>query len=316
MFAARCRGIVKSAYFQHTITGVIIFAGILVGLQSYEGVVLRYGTLLDILDWLVLSIFVAEVAIKMAAHGRRPYRYFLEPWNIFDFTIVAICLLPVQSQFVAVFRLARILRVMRLVSAVPRLQMLVGALLTSIPSIGYIAGLLGLLFYVYAVIGTNLFGVHDPVNFGTLHIALVTLFRIVTLDNWTDVMYLEMYGTPTPHDSPELVAAASLGLVVGVPIYFISFIMIGSMIILNLFIGVIMTAMNEMQDKQTAADLKKRKAATKIITMQDQSEDLVNEIQALEAQLKLIRMLYPDAERSEHDASQSKYQGKNRRPTI
>lgn len=119
-----------------------MLAGILVGLETYDGIVASYGSIINVLDKLILGVFILEIVIKMGAHGGKPLDYFKDPWNIFDFTIVVVCLLPVQGQFVAVLRLARILRVLKLVTAVPKLQILVGALLKSIPSMFYVSILL------------------------------------------------------------------------------------------------------------------------------------------------------------------------------
>ena len=137
--SAFCKRIAEANWFSFFIFGVIIMAGVVVGLQTYKELEQEYHTLLSSLDTIILSIFVLEVLIKIIAEGKTPWRYFRDPWNIFDFTIVAVCLMPIQNNdFVAVLRLARVLRVMKLVSAIPRLQILVGAVIKSIPSIGYV----------------------------------------------------------------------------------------------------------------------------------------------------------------------------------
>ena len=132
----------------------------------------RHGTLLLGLDKFILGVFIVEALLKMAAHGRQPWRYFADGWNVFDFLIVVLCLLPVGGPFAAVLRLARALRLLRLVSALPKLQLLVGALLKSLSAMGYVSLLLALLFYIYAVAGIHLFGAHDPKHFGSLRAAL------------------------------------------------------------------------------------------------------------------------------------------------
>ena len=116
------------------------------------------------------------------------------PLERFDFVIVAICLMPVNATYAAVLRLLRVLRVLKLVRALPRLQILVSALLKSIPSMGYVAILLFLVFYVYACAAVFIFGANDPVHFGHLPLAMLSLFRVVTGEDWTDVMYIAMYG--------------------------------------------------------------------------------------------------------------------------
>lgn len=223
------RRIVDSKAFHHGILAVILLAGVLAGLETSEAVMERHGALLRGLDLAVLAVFLAEVALKMAACGRRPWRYFADPWNVFDFSIVAICCLPLESQFSAVFRLVRGLRLLRLVTALPRLQLLVGALLKSLGAMGYVGLLLALMFYVYGVAGVHLFGQAAPQLFGTLPRALLSLFQVITLDNWSDLL-----SAVQPAGNARAI------------LYFASFILLGTMIMLNLFIGIIMNSMADM----------------------------------------------------------------------
>jgi voltage-gated sodium channel len=242
--------IVQSARFQNFITGVILFAAVLVGLETDAHIVARYGALLHALDQIVLGIFVVELVVKLAAEGKKPYRFFLDPWNVFDFLIVSIVFLPIQSQYVTVLRLARLLRVLRLIRAIPRLQVLVSALLKSIPSMGYVSLLLLLVFYVYGVAAVFLFGQNDPFRFGSLPVALVTLFQVATAEDWSTTLYTQMYGCANAgYDGREALCVASSAKPVLAPLYFISFILIGTMVILNLFIGVIMNSMAEAQSE-------------------------------------------------------------------
>jgi voltage-gated sodium channel len=218
--------IVQHAWFQRIIVAMILLAGVLAGLETNAALVAQHGALLHTLDWIVLGVFVVEAALKLTAQRGR---YFSDGWNVFDFTIVVLCLLPIQSQFAVVLRLVRALRLLRLVTALPKLQLLVGALLKSISSMGYVSLLLGLMFYIYAVAGVHLFSVHDAEHFGSLSVALLALFQIITLDNWSD-----LFGAVSPH--APLTAT----------LYFVSFILLGTMIMLNLFIGVITNSMAEM----------------------------------------------------------------------
>ena len=248
--SALCKSIVSSNGFQHFVTSVIVLAAVLVGIETYPSMIQRHGSLLHALDRVVLAIFVLEIVLKMAAEGSRPWRYFRDPWNVFDFAIVAAAFLPMGAQYVTVLRLARLLRVLRLIHALPRLQILVGALLKSVPSMGYVSLLLLLVFYVYAVAGVLLFGPNDPFRFGTLPVALVTLFQVATAEDWSTTLYTQMYGcTSHGYDGREALCTSPAAFPVIAPIYFISFILIGTMIILNLFIGVIMNGMAEAQDE-------------------------------------------------------------------
>lgn len=223
---AAAQTIIQHAWFHRLIVVMIALAGVLAGLETNAAIVAGHGPLLHALDWLVLAIFIVEAVLKLTAMGAR---YFRDGWNVFDFLIVVLCLLPMNSQFAVVLRLIRSLRLLRLVTALPKLQLLVGALLKSISSMGYVSLLLGLMFYIYAVAGVHLFGQHDAAHFGSLPVALLTLFQIITLDNWSD-----LFSAVSPH----VPLTATL--------YFVSFILLGTMIMLNLFIGVITNSMAEM----------------------------------------------------------------------
>lgn len=242
--------ITTSTWFTSFIVGVIIFAGILVGVETFPGNMAKHGDLLHGLDKIVLGIFTLEVALKILAEKTRPWRYFKDGWNLFDFTIVAVCFLPLGGSYVAVLRMFRLLRVIRLVTVVPKLQLLVTALLRSLPSMFYVCLLLFLLFYVYAVIGVMLFSGNDPVHFGDLWTSFLSLFRIVTLEDWTDIMYLQMYGSDVYQGFNQSVtglATAPRAMPLISVTYFVSFVLIGTMVMLNLIIGVIINGMDDAQ---------------------------------------------------------------------
>lgn len=241
--------------FQNLITGVILLAGVIVGLETSPTVTDNFGGVLHVLDKVILAIFCVEVVVKMGAEWPKPHRYFLDTWNIFDFLIVAVCFAPVGGQYIAVLRLARLLRVLKLVRAVPKLQILVSALLKSIPSMGYVALLLGMLFYVYAVASVFLFGANDPIHFSNIAISMLTLFRVVTGEDWTDVMYIQMWGCDKyGYGGNEALCTDPHSYPVFGALYFVSFMFLGAMIILNLFIGVIMNGMGEAKSENAEAD--------------------------------------------------------------
>lgn len=245
--------IADAPIFSQFITAIIVFAGILVGMETYPNIVAQHGDLIHAVNFVILVIFVAEVVIKIGAEGSKPWNYFKDPWNIFDFSIVAVSLLPIGGASVTVLRLLRLLRVMRLLKALPKLQLLVGALLKSIPSMFYVSVLLGLLFYVYACAAVFLFGANDPIHFETLQMAMLTLFRVVTLEDWTDVMYIQMYGCAGyGYDGNEALCTASSAHPLLGAAFFVSFVLLGTMIFLNLFIGVIMNGMDEAQKEAEA----------------------------------------------------------------
>lgn len=279
------KSIVESKWFNSFIIWTIIAAGILVGIQTYGDRVAEWHDLIHNLDMIILWIFTIEAILKIIAEGNRPLNYFKDPWNIFDFLIVVVCwaahFMPgVDAGYVAVFRLARVLRVLRLVSTMPQLKLLVDAMLKSIPSMGYVGMLLLLLFYIYGAMGVFLFGENDPIRFGDLGTSILTLFQITTMEGWADIMYVNMWGCDhgvygiENCDNP---VANPIGAI----IYFISFVMIGTMIVLNLFIGVIMNSMEEVNNEQQL----EQKIQNQVLG----EESLVNDIKEMSQQLENLK---------------------------
>jgi voltage-gated sodium channel len=263
--------IAYSRWFHDLILSLILLSGVLVGMETYP----RYhpdtevGHVLLLIQEAILWAFVAEAAIKIGAHGSKPWLYFKNPWNVFDFTIIAVCFLPIaDAEFAMVFRMARLLRTLRLFTALPRLQVLVSALLKSIPSLGYVGILLLLHFYIYAVMGTFLFQHNDPIRFGNLHCSMMTLFEVLTLEGWNDVFNTQMLGSDVTYSNEFRELAGSERVSTGRPIaaaaYFVSFILLGTMIMLNLFTGVIINSMQEAQAQQDETTVAEAVAAEDI----------------------------------------------------
>lgn len=225
--------------FQRFIIGIIVLSAVLVGIETYPSVHETYLDLFRNLDHGIQAIFTVEIIIRLLAYGNKPLRFFRSTSNVVDFFITALFYVPFGGAYASVFRLVRILRIFRLFTALPQLQILVGALIKSIPSMGWISLLLLIAMYVYGVLGSFLFGHQDPEHFGNLGVAVLTLFQIITLEGWVEIM-----------------AAQGSGIVP--PLYFISFILIGTMIILNLFIGVVINGFDEVK-KEIEADLEKSK---------------------------------------------------------
>lgn len=264
-FSQRCQKLVYSKIFTTMIIFVTLVAGINTGVQTYTGVVQDTGGiclpagckfnceceggLLTHIDTVVLAVFTLEMLLKFVSLDSKPWRYFFEAWNIFDFTIVLFCMLPIGGAFVSVLRLLRLLRVLKLVKSLPQLQVIVSGLLQGMSSIGYILMLLGLVFYLYGVVGMMMFRKNDPWHFGDLHTTMVTLFRCSTLEDWTDVMYINMYGCDKYfyHDAewsrPLCVhPSANEGWTI---LYFVTFIVLSALVMLSLFIGVVTNSMQE-----------------------------------------------------------------------
>ena len=282
--------VAESKWFQTTTLIVIVVAGVLAGVGSYPSATARFGKWLDFLDNVVLGVFTVELVIKLCYRGRQWWRFFTDPWNIFDFVIVGVCYLPMETQFAVVLRLVRVLRVLRLVSHVPRLQIIVGALLKSIPAMGYVALLLGLHFYIYGVMGTALFGRNDPMNFGSVHKSMVSLFEVVTLETWVDMMKIQYFGSDVLgyEDFPNVEREPSASPVLSV-VYFVTFIMLGTMIILNLLIGVIVGGMQEATAEQLEADRRRNIKETGLPSAQDELNKADQQLEELKKQIEIVR---------------------------
>jgi voltage-gated sodium channel len=228
----RCRQIVEARWFEPFMIGLILFNAVLIGLETSHGVVERHGQLLHLGNDIILWVFVIEAALKITAVAPRLRLYFGNGWNLFDFSIVVLSFLPATEEFALVARLVRVLRVLRLVSAVPQLRLIVATLVRSIPSMGHVIMLMSIIFYIYAVTGFHLFHEHDAKHWGTLGVALLTLFKIVTLEGWIEIMNTVIEARPWAW------------------IYFISFILLGTFVMLNLFIAVVI---NNLEASKAAA---------------------------------------------------------------
>jgi len=234
--------ITKNKAFNSFIFFLILLSSLIIGIETYPEVASKQRFFLVFLDKLIILFFALEITLKILSHGKKPWSFFLDPWNVFDFVIVAICLIPtVDTHFFVILRILRVLRILRMITAFPKLRLLIGALLKSIPSMGYIILLIAILFYVYAIVGVFVFGSSDPMHFGDLHHTLVTLFKVLTLEGWTDIMNTHIY-SPVSNGNMQIISIWPF-------LYFASFILIGAMIIMNLFIGVIMNSMQESQNE-------------------------------------------------------------------
>ncbi len=270
-FPEVAKRIVDASWFQRLVILTILMAGMLAGIETDAGMISAHGPTLRALDAIVLGIFIIEAILKITARCPRPWEYFRDGWNVFDFAVIVLCLLPMDSQFAVVLRLGRTLRLLRLVSALPKLQLLVGALIKSFSSMGYVGLLLGIMFYIYAIAGVHLFGGHDKEHFGSLSQAFLTLFQTITLDDWKFLFVSAQGSAPT-------VAA----------VYFVSFILLGTMIMLNLFIGIIMNSMEEMHAELDEYNEAKRGVTEKGSILSDLTA-LDQQLSALKSQLSALR---------------------------
>lgn len=226
MMLAKIRKIVDSSIFQNTAMFIVIFYSILIGVSLY----FPGNQLLEALDNGIIWIFVAEILLRMIAAWSLK-SFFLDGWNTFDFVLVFSTFIPGIGSTLAAARVLRVLRVLRLVKAIPELRLIVTTLINSFKAMTYVTMLAALLFYVYGVIGTTIFGEISPQFFGSLHRSILTLFEVLTLEGWVDIM-----------DSVEQIGLASR-------LYFISFIGFGTFVIINLFIAVIIDNVQSAREK-------------------------------------------------------------------
>ncbi|TNE48248.1 MAG: ion transporter [Deltaproteobacteria bacterium] len=269
-----CRTIAESKIFQNLILLLIIVAGAVVGLETYASIAKEHHTILGYMNTLIISAFTLEAVIKIVACGNKPLDYFKNPWNLFDFIIVVVCFLPIGGHYAAVLRLVRIARVLRLVTVLPKLQLIVGALLKSVPSMFYIAVLMTLHFYIYAVMGTMMFQANDPTHFGDLHTSMLTMFQVLTLENWSGLMRAQMLGA-----NPMTWTA---------PFFFISFILLGTMLMLNLIIGVVINSMEEVRQEEDAKQRAEILAQSEISSA-DEIQLLISQLGKFQNKLKEVK---------------------------
>lgn len=227
--------VVDGRWFEPAMIGLILFNGVLIGLETSKEFVASYGDWLHLGNDIILAVFIAEAALKLTAVAPRFSRYFGDGWNLFDFSIIVLSLLPATEEFALVARLVRVLRVLRLVSAVPQLRLIVATLVRSIPSMGHVLTLMSIVFYIYAVTGYHLFEEHDPEHWGTLGTSLLTLFGIVTLEGWVQVMETALEAQPWAW------------------IYFVSFVLLGTFVMLNLFIAVVINNLDASKEAELEA---------------------------------------------------------------
>lgn len=233
-WASRASG---SAAFHVAVLAVILVNAVLVGLETSRSLATAYGALFSAANAVVLGLFISELAVRWAAHGFRLPLFLRDGWNLFDVVVVGLSLVPGVGAFTTVARIARVLRVTRLVSISPKLRLIVGTMTRSIPSLAHVALLLGLLLYLYAVIGVNLFATHDPEHWRSLRAALLTLFQILTLEGWVELQ------------------AAVMGAVPWAWLYFASFVIVAVFVVVNLFIAVVLNNLDEIREEDRVAAL-------------------------------------------------------------
>lgn len=262
-FVARAGAWVESAPVQKFITALIIINAVILGMETSPSIMAAAGPLIVALDSAILAVFVVEIAVRMAY---RRGAFFKDGWSLFDLAVVAIALAP-TTPGLAVLRALRVLRVLRLITVLPKLKMIVSALLSSLPGLAMIMLLQSLLFYVGAVISTKLFGSSFPEWFGTLGASLYTLFQVMTLESWSMGIV-----RPVMEQYPYSWA------------FFVPFILIATFTMLNLFIAVIVNAMQALHEEENAEVNAEIRAAA-----HDEAEAVAVELRNLRQEVAALR---------------------------
>jgi voltage-gated sodium channel len=253
------RAIADHPWTERVVMGLIFLNAITLGLETSDSINAQIGPLLYAFDRTVLAVFVAELAVRMTARG---WRFFTDPWSLFDLAVIGCSLLPFADNL-SVLRAFRVLRVLRLITILPSLRRVVAALLGALPGMGSIILLLAVLLYVFGVMATELFGVDFPERFGTLGISIYTLFQLMTLDGWSGEIVRPVM---------EVFPLAW--------VFFLTFILATAFTLFNLFIGVVVNAM-QIEHEREREEQTGRPAAT--------LDGIMDELHALRAELAQMR---------------------------
>jgi len=265
----RVRRWIEQPRVQNAIIGLILINAALLGLETAPAAMAAAGGLILALDRAILAVFVVEIAARLVAHRAAFWR---DPWSVFDFAVVAIALVPATGPL-AVLRALRVLRVLRLLTMVPSMRRVVGALLAAIPGLGSIAMVLLIIYYVFAVIATTLFAAAYPEWFGDIGRSLYTLFQIMTLESWSMGI-----SRPVMEHFPYAW------------VFFIPFILVATFTMLNLFIAIIVNAMQSFGENEQRETVQALEQAREHI-----EADLHAEVRALRQEIGELKALLRDS---------------------
>ncbi|MDG1206396.1 MAG: ion transporter [Pseudomonadales bacterium] len=231
----RLQAIRNNKIFETFIIIIIVTSAMLVGAKTYD-LPPSMLEILRVLDWVVTLIFLFEIGIRFAAEEKKA-NFFRSAWNIFDTLIVVVSLIPIEdTEMVLVARLVRVFRVMRMISFIPELRLLLNSLLIALPRLGYVMLLMFIIFYIYAAVGSLFFENINSFLWGDIARAMLTLFRVMTFEDWTDVMYevMEVYAWSW--------------------VYFVSFIFLTAFAFLNMVIGIVVNVLEEEHQREVEND--------------------------------------------------------------
>jgi voltage-gated sodium channel len=267
-FPERLSRVVSAHWFTTTVLVVIVVNAVVLGLETYAGIADRYGDELDLVNDLCFVVFVVELTLRIGAYGRRPWLFFRDGWNVFDFVVIAVAFVPGIRQSSTLLRLARLARVVRIVRLFPDLRVLLAGVWRSVPPLFAIGLATGMLLFVYGMIGWTLFADELPADWGNIGRAMLTLFVMLTLENF-----------PTYMDAGMEVHPWSW-------VYFVSFILIAAFVVINVLIGIVLNSMEEAREAERRRTVRERLgAAGPSLVDPDASAPVVERIGILRAAL-------------------------------
>jgi voltage-gated sodium channel len=270
--AERCRRVVGSSWFDPLMLVVILLNAVALGLETYRSVDAAIGRELHLANDVILGVFVVELLIRMAAHADRPAGFWRSGWNVFDFVVVAASFVPGVRENATLLRLVRLLRIVRAVRLLPDLRVLTVAVARSVPGVASLAVITLLMVYVYGMVGWVVFHDHDPANFGNVVQAMVTMFVLLTLEN-----------LPAYIETGQRLSDWTL-------LFYVSYVLVASFLIFNLFIGIVINSMEEAR----AIELHRAEKALldEDATDEERAHDVV-----LEDRLRALRAAVEELER-------------------
>jgi voltage-gated sodium channel len=259
----RIKSFVELPRFGQFILALILINAVLLGMETSTALMAQYGSTLLLLDKVLLGVFVVELLLRIFAYRSA---FFKDPWSLFDFAVVAIALIPASGPL-AVLRSLRVLRVLRVLSMVPSMRRVVSALLGSLPGLSSIALVLVLIYYVFAVMATKIFGSAFPEWFGSIGASFYTLFQIMTLESWSMGI-----ARPVMEQFPYAW------------LFFVPFILVATFTMLNLFIAIIVNTMQTFSEEEHALEREQDKQAE-----QQEQQLLHAELKAIREELQQLR---------------------------
>jgi voltage-gated sodium channel len=256
--------IVDSPVFTAAVVAVILANALVLGLQTYPELEREHGDTLHLLNNLFLAFFVGEISTRIAAYGRRPWRFFMDGWNVFDFLAVGLAFAPGLRENSTVLRLARLARIVRVVHLLPDVRILITAVIRSLPPLASMAVLTTLILFIYGMVGWQLFGDELPEHWGTIGEAMLTLFVMLTLEDFPQYMDAGMAIHPWSW------------------IFFVTFILVAAFVVINVLIGIVLNSMEEARELERRESL----APGEAVPVLERMQILRSALDELERELK------------------------------